>query len=290
MKLWLVQMVSQLGDKEANARKIVDYIDKAAEAQAQLIAFPELALTGYMLRQKFFELAEPIPGSSSEQIAERARKYKIYVALGMPELHNFCVYNSAVLFGPNGLVGVYRKLYLPTFVTPAGTFEEAMFFKHGDDILTFDTNFGKLGIQICYDCYFPEITRAQALQGASLLLNLSAAPVPPSGSVEIPLGYLSPPEKFQLVTRIRAIENQAYFGYVNRAGIEEGLIFGGGTCISNNMGKIEKSASLGDEAKEEVVEWEIDMEELSKARLTLPYLRDARPEIMLRAAELAGSQ
>ena len=287
MKLWLVQMAPKLGDIEANVSKIVEYVDKAAEAQVQLVAFPELALTGSPLRQKLFELAEPIPGPSTEQIAGRARKHKMYITLGMPELCNHYLFNSAPLFGPDGLVGVYRKLFLATFVSQIYTFEEGMFFKSGREIATFDTNFGKLGIQICYDFYFPEIARAQALQGALLLLNIASLPTPVSGSAKVPPGFVSAPEKYQLFTRVRAIENQAYFGCVNRVGSEKGYIYGGGTCISNNMGKIEKSLSLGEEAKEEVAECEIDLEKISRDRLTFPCLKDARPEIMLKAAEIA---
>ncbi len=247
MKLWLVQMAPEPGNIEANTAKIVGYIDKAAAAGAQLVAFPELALTGYALREKFFKLAEPIPGPATEQIAGRAKKHKMYVTFGLPELHNYYLYNSAALLGPDGLVGVCRKLFLPTFVSPAATFEEAMFFKPGNDIVTFDASFGRLGIQICYDIHCPEIARAQALQGAVLLLNLSAAPVP-SASTAVPLGYVSAPERFQLLARARAVENQAYFGYVNRVGSEAGVIFGGGTCLSDNMGRIEKSLSTGSEA------------------------------------------
>ena len=287
MKLWLVQMAPKLGDKEANIAKIVHYITQAAEAQVNLIAFPEMALTGYMLRQKFFEIAEPIPGPATREIADKARTYKIYVTFGMPELSNYFVYNSAPLFGPDGLVGVCRKLHLVTCITPAATFEEDMFFRRGNEIATLDTDFGKLGIQICYDFNYPEVARTQALQGALLLLNLSAAPIPRPGSVSIPLGYLSIPEKFQLLARARAIESQAYFGYVNRVGVEDGVIFGGGSCISTNMGYIEKSASIGMDAREEVVESEIDTEALLKARLALPYLKNVRAEILLRAAEVA---
>ncbi|MFC2002023.1 carbon-nitrogen hydrolase family protein [Chloroflexota bacterium] len=288
MKIWLVQMAPKLGDIKANTAKIIDYVDKAAEAEVQLIAFPELTLTGYMLRQKFSQLAEPLPGPVTEPIARRARKYQMYVTLGMPELYHDQVYNSAPLFGPDGLVGVCRKLFLPAFVAPSATFEEDRFFKPGYDIVTFDTSFGKLGIQICYDFHFPEIARAQALQGASLLLNLSAAPIPASDKT--PPGYVSAPERFQLLARARAVENQAYFGYVNRVGIEEDVIFGGGTCLANNKGQLEKSLSLGEGAGEEVAECEIDMEKLRRARLALPILKDVRPEIMRRAAEIADSQ
>ncbi|MFC1918587.1 carbon-nitrogen hydrolase family protein [Chloroflexota bacterium] len=278
MKLWMVQMDCKFGDKEANLSKIVDYIDKAAEAQVQLIAFPELCLTGYALGQKFFELAEPIPGPSAKRIEKVARKHKIYVTLGMPELQSIYVYNSAPLFGPDGLVGVYKKLHLPTFVSPLGRFEEGMIFKGGDDIVTFDTMFGKLSIQICFDFLFPEITRAQALQGGLLILNLAAAPTPAE-------------EKYHVVIRARAWENRAYYGFVNRAGSEEGLIWGGGSAIADDMGQIVKSASSatgGKGAKEEVVECEIDMEKLFKARVSPPYMKFVRPEIMLRAAEIAA--
>jgi predicted amidohydrolase len=268
-------MEPKLYDKTANISNILSYVGKAIDANVDLVAFPELALTGYMCRQRFFDLAETIPGPSTLEIMKRLKGGKVYVTLGMPEVKGGFVYNSAPVFGPGGLVGVWRKLYLPTHITTKATFEEGMFFKQGSDIITFDTEFGKIGIEICYEFWYPEITRIQALKGAWLLLNLSAGPV----------GFQ---ETFQLLARVRALENRAWFGVVNQVGLQEGTRFGGGTCIVNHLGEIEKSASSGESAREEIVEFEVDNEAVCKERLSLSFLRDVRPEILRKAAEIAA--
>ena len=118
MKLWLVQMEPTLYDKASNAEKILGYIDRAAEGGVDLVVLPEMALTGYMCQERFFELAEPVPGPSTLKIMNRAREKNVYVLMGMPELKGTYIYNSAVLFGPEGLAGVYRKLVLATFWSP----------------------------------------------------------------------------------------------------------------------------------------------------------------------------
>lgn len=273
MKIWLVQMESKLKDKVDNLKKICNYIDKAVDAKVNLIAFPELALTGYVCGLDFYDLAEVIPGSSTAEIIERAKKGKIYVTFGMPELEDGVIYNSAPFFGPKGLIGVYRKIYLPNFDFAGVRYEELMYFKPASDIITFDTEFGKLGIEICYDFYYPEITRIHALQGAWILLNISAAPI-------------GVPEYFQLLARARATENVAWFGYVNQIGEQEEVFFGGGTCIVDCSGEIKKSASMGADAKEEVIEYEIDSESIFEMRLNLPILRNVRPEILQKASEI----
>jgi len=288
MRLWLVQMNASCGNKKANLEKILGYIARGGEAKANLIAFPEMSLTGYMVRDRVRDLAEQIPGPSTKQIETLTRRLGLYVILGMPELNNFFIYNAAAILGPSGFLGVYRKLHLVTCMTPAMTFEEDMFFRRGKDIITFETAFGRVGVQICYDFYYPEVARAQALQGALVLINVSAVPVLSRTDVSIPLGYASVVEKFELLTRARAIENLAYFGYVNLAGMEAGVQFGGGSCVSSHMGVLERSASKGEGAQEEVLQCDIDIEELAKARIALPYLKDARPEILQKAANIAA--
>lgn len=265
MKLRLVQMSPKLKDKEYNLKTILKNIERSAKDGIEFVAFPELALTGYVCGVDFFSLAEPVPGYSSRKIIELAQKENIYVAFGMPELSGSLLYNSAVLVGPDGLVGVQRKLHLPTFDFAGVRHEEGMYFKPGSEPLTFDTKFGRIGLEICYDIWFPEIVRAHALRGAWFVLNLTAAPV------EVP-------EMFQQLARVRAIESQCWFGFVNQVGRQEDVVFRGGSCIVNPSSEMLKSASLGENA-EEVIDAEIDEKAVVKWRLDLPLLRDVRPEI-----------
>jgi predicted amidohydrolase len=149
-----------------------------------------------------------------------------------------------------------------------------MWFKEGNALETFDTSFGKLGIEICYDFWFPEITRIHALRGAFLLLNLSAA-----------RGLTS--ESFQLLSRVRAFENISWFGYVNCIGTQAGWRYTGGTCIVDQSGNIVKSASIGENANEEVVEYEIDFDVALQVRLGRSILRDVRADMLRLASEVA---
>lgn len=279
MKLALVQMEPKLYDKEANLAKIIHYIDEAADEGADLVAFPELILTGYMCRKEFHKLAEAIPGPSTARVENKAKERKIYVTFGIPEIVAGCIYNSAPFFGPKGLIGIYRKSYLPTFIyveeKPGSVYEEGLFFKVGSDVITFDTEFGKVGVEICYDFWYPELVRIHALRGACLVLNISALPHP--------LGPL-----FQLLARARAAENVVWFGYINQVGTQKDVRFAGGTCIVDPAtAEIIASASMGEQAKEEMIIREINLNVINSLRIELPILRDVRPEILQKLYDVA---
>ncbi|MBI2860479.1 MAG: carbon-nitrogen hydrolase family protein [Chloroflexi bacterium] len=276
MKLWLVQLEPKLFDKQANTAKILDYVDRAADAGLDLVVFPEMALTGYMCQERFYELAEPVPGPSTAPIMEKAREKGVYVLIGLPELRGSYVYNSAALFGPDGLCGIWRKLVLATLWSPAAIYDEGMFFKPGVDIDTFDTRLGRVGVEICRDIYYPEITRAHAYRGALLLLCISAVP----GQVY---------QRFHTLAKARALENCAWFGYVNQAGRQKQTVFGGGSCVIDQFGDVRQTASAGGEAGEEVIEQEIDMEQAHKERLSRWYIvGQTRPDILRRAADIVS--
>jgi predicted amidohydrolase len=267
-------MDSKPGDKYGNLNKINEYTDKASSSKADLIVFPELALTGYMSGSKLFELGEPILGPSTKGIMRKAIDKKIYIVVGMPEIRDGVIYNSAPFFGPEGLVGVYRKHYLPNFTSLAGfKYDEGKYFEAVLDLRIFDTKFGKIGINICYDLWHPEIARIHALQGAWLIINISAARVGLS-------------EWHQLLARARALENIVWFAFVNQIGVQGGTSFGGGTCIVDHLSNIKKQASIGEHGKEEIIEFDIDSSAILKQRLGLPILEDVRPEILREAYEI----
>jgi predicted amidohydrolase len=267
MRIWLIQMEPKLKDKGENISKMHSYLDHAVKEKVNLIAFPELALTGYTCRKDFFDLAEPIPGPSTKEIMEKAAKENIYVVFGMPELGDGYIYNSAPLFGPKGLVGVYRKIYLPNHIGARGvTYEEQMFFRPGNKLVAFETDFGTIGIEICYDIWFPEIARAYALCGAWFILNIAAAPI-------------GVPEVFRLLSQVRAMESVCYFGLVNQVGPRKNLVFSGGSCVANYLGEIAVEGSIGEMANEEVIECQINSEEAERHRFYLPILRNIRLDI-----------
>lgn len=165
------------GDKAANLKKMTDMIETAAEIGVNILAFPELALSGYECDSErgcgktgmHQRLAETIPGPSTEEIAKLANKHNIYVILGMPErdqVNPDTIYISAAVIGPEGIIGAYRKLNLSP---PTAGVTEQLCFTGGAKVIkeipVFETRYGYIGVTICYDFWlFPEITRIQRLQ------------------------------------------------------------------------------------------------------------------------------
>ena len=121
-----------------------------------------------------YNLAEPIPGPSTERVEKLCREHGVHIIFGMPEESDVkgVLHNTAVLVGPKGIIGKYRKVHLPTHTV----FEEKRYYRPGQAAPVFDTRFGPIGLTICYDLYFPELTRLLALQGAQLIIAISASP------------------------------------------------------------------------------------------------------------------
>ncbi|MCD6240736.1 carbon-nitrogen hydrolase family protein, partial [Candidatus Bathyarchaeota archaeon] len=130
LKIALAQISCKRADKTSNIEKMKVYAEKAKKEGAELVIFPELSLTDYLVRDLIYELAEPIPGPSVEKMAEIAKQNKIYIVFGMPEMSEKAesvIYNTAVLVGPEGYIGKYRKMHLPTH----SVFEEERYFRQG---------------------------------------------------------------------------------------------------------------------------------------------------------------
>ena len=171
----LAQISCKVGDKRHNISVMKKNIRQAKEKGANLVIFPELSLTGYLNRDLAYELAEPIPGPSIHSLEEIAKKENIYIVFGMPEQSekaHAVLYNTAVLLSPAGLIGKYRKMHLPTH----SVFEEKRYFRLGYEAPVFETEIGKMGLTICYDMFFPEISRLLKLKGSQLIICISASP------------------------------------------------------------------------------------------------------------------
>ena len=146
-RLALAQISCEQGDKARNTKKIKETVTKAKKQGADLVIFPELSLTGYVVRDQIYELAETIPGPSTKVMEKTAKETKTHIIFGMPELSEktqSTIYNTAVLVGPEGLIGKYRKMHLPTH----SVFEEKRYFRPGYQSATFDTTLGKIGMVI----------------------------------------------------------------------------------------------------------------------------------------------
>jgi predicted amidohydrolase len=258
----LAQISCKVGDKKHNINVMKKNIKRAKEKGANLVIFPELSLTGYLSRDLAYELAELIPGSSIYSLEEIAKKENIHIVFGMPEQSekaHAVLYNTAVLLGPDGLIGKYRKTHLPTH----SVFEEKRYFRLGYEAPVFETEIGKIGLTICYDMFFPEISRLLRLKGSQLIVCISASPAVRS-------------RFFEVFTAARALENTVFLAYVNLVGVENGLQFWGGSRTIAPDGSILAKAKYDEE---DLVIGTIDYADLERAEAFVPTLRDLRPEL-----------
>jgi predicted amidohydrolase len=268
IKLALAQISSKRENKNANLLKIEQLTLKAKQQAADLIIFPELSLTGYVLLDQVYELAETIPGPSTQKVESLAKKTGMHIIFGLPELSEktqATVFNSAVFVGPKGLIGKYRKMYLPTH----SVFEEKRYFRPGYQPATFQTDLGNIGLSICYDVFFPEVFRLTRLKGSQLIVCISASPA-------VRRNY------FEILTSARALENTAFLAYVNLAGVEDGLQFWGGSRLISPTGDIVAKAKYDEE---DLVICEVDYGDLKAAETSVPTLRDLRPELFVKLKE-----
>jgi len=269
-KIALAQISCKRGDKAENVRKIEDNVTKAKKQGAELVIFPELSLTGYTVRDQIYELAETIPGSSTNVLEKLARKTETHIVFGMPELSEktqATIHNTAVLIGPDGFIGRYRKMYLPTH----SVFEEKRYFRPGYQTPVFETEFGKIGLIICYDVFFPEVSRLTRLKGAQLIICISASPA-------VRRTF------FEILTAARAIENTVFLAYVNLTGVEDGLQFWGGSRLVGPNGKVLVKAKYNEE---DLVMGEVNYADIRPIETFVPTLKDLRPEFFSELKENA---
>ena len=266
----LAQISCKPGDKERNLKKIEEAARRANRKEADLLILPELSLTGYVVRDQIYELAERIPGESSKRIERIAEKTDLHIVFGMPELcenTQATLHNTAVLVSPKGIVGKYRKMYLPTH----SVFEEKRYFRPGYQPAVFSTNLGRIGLIICYDIFFPEVTRLARLEGAQLIVCISASP-------GVRRNF------FEVLTTARAMENTAYLAFVNLAGIEDGLQFWGGSRLLAPNGRILCQAKYDEE---DFAVHEVDYADMRSIEPFVPTLKDLRPELFDKLKESA---
>jgi predicted amidohydrolase len=252
-------MRPKIADKSANIRTFQQYVENN---DADMYIFGEITLTGYRCKDELRDLAEPINGESILKIKELAMKYKKYIVFGMPLEYSRVkgiIHNAAILIHPNGKIDSYEKWFLPTI----GPFEEKLFFDEGQRLPVFDTIFGKIGIIICYDIYFPELAKAYSLQGADIIICISASP-------SVTRKY------FETLIPARAIENTVFFIFTNIVGTQEDLVFWGGSEAVDPLGKQLIKAPYFEES---IVTFDLDLDLLKTARGNRPLLRDLRPEI-----------
>ena len=278
VKVAVVQMDPQLGACEQNLAHVSALFERALAQGVQLTVFPECATTGYGFADlaSAREVAETVPGPTTAALTTLCRDYRSngggpYVVIGLLEKTGDpdIIYNSAVLVGPEGVIGLYRKAHLPLlgvdrFTTPGDT-----------GFLVWETEIGRIGINICYDLRFPEGMRALALEGADII----ALPTNwPDGSQNAP----------QFVTRTRALENRVFVLACNRCGEESGFWFFGHSQITDPRGNVLSEAGTGEEICYADIEPHTAREKrivLRPGEFELDTIGDRRPELYGRIGE-----
>ncbi|MBV9122476.1 MAG: carbon-nitrogen hydrolase [Planctomycetes bacterium] len=273
--LGLVQM-SCGPDPEANLEKAVERIRQAAAGGAQIICLQELFRSLYFCQREdpdLFDLAEPIPGPSTEQLSRVARETGTVVVASLFERRTAGVYHNtaAVLDADGALLGLYRKMHVPG----GPPCDEAGAFAPGDlGFRAFDTRFGRIGVLVCWDQWYPEGARLTALQGAQVLLYPTAIGWHPREQAEFGTAQY---QAWELIQRSHAVANGVYVAAVNRVGHEEGagegLNFWGGSFVCDPFGGVLRRAS---QEAEEVLVVPCDLRRLEETRRHWPFLRDRR--------------
>ena len=271
-RIALAQVAPRLGDVEANLEIAADAVRRAASQGAALTVLPELALTGYLLQDLVPEVA--MRADDPRLLGIGGGAAGMAVAAGFVEEtddHRYC--NSVALVRDGALLGLHRKVYLPTY----GLFDEGRFTRAGDRVRTHDAGapIGRLGLSVCEDFWHASLPMLQALDGASLLVNVAAGPSRAPGSdagLQAIAGWHKMQDTYALLGTVPV-------AFCNRVGNEEGLTFWGGSRLLAADGSTVVEAPLWEEA---LVVGSLDTDDLRMQRYGLPLLADERLELVRR--------
>ena len=279
VRVALVQTESELGTetydpRDANLKRALAEIDRAAAAGADLVVFGEMFLSGYRTDEWLHKWASTIqpPDRHVTAVIEAAERHRMHIIMGMGTFGPVMpgdVYNTALLVGPHGVIGAYRKTHVAAFTYFNGVATERCFYSPGKDLPVFDTAIGRIGIHICYDMSFPEVARVQALKGADFLVNVSAS----AGGFE---------EYWQHGMFMRAVENTTWYMVCSVVGMQRNDRLFGGSRVVDPSGKV---IALGKFDEEDFVIADIDPEAQRAARASSHIFNTRQPEIYRAIAE-----
>ncbi|RPI32209.1 MAG: carbon-nitrogen hydrolase [Chloroflexota bacterium] len=272
INLALAQINTRLGDVEANLEKHLAIAKEAHLSGADLLLFPELSLTGYVLQ----DLASAVAHSPTTEdpifrpLLEASQDLDMLVGfVEEDQRHRF--YIAAAYLSKGKVVHVHHKVYLPTY----GLFDEGRFFAWGDEIRAFDTRFGRVGVLICEDFWHASPPYLLWLDGADLLLFASASPG--RGLRNEP--QLESARWVEHINRAYASLFTSFVAHSNRVGYEDGLHFWGGSTVFDPNGELVVKGPYHEEA---LTLAEIDLNQLHRTRARLPLLRDERTGLVMR--------
>lgn len=267
LKVAAIQFEPLLGQGERNRQKIIELTNRAFDQEAQLIVTPELGSSGFVhnTRDEAFQNSEPISeGPTVSVLKDIAKERNGYIVSGILEREGNSLYNSAVLIGPNGYIGKYRKNHLWDI--------EKTFNEPGDmGLPTFELPFGRLAMSICYDGWFPEVSRIYQLQGVDLICD-------PTNWVVVPNIITAENPISPFIHMAQAHMNNLFMICADRIGTERGVTFLGNSCICGPAGFIKGPASFD---KEEILLAEINLME-ARRKIWTPYnhiIRDRRTDL-----------
>ena len=275
VKLGLIQTAGS-ADPDANLKKTLALADRAAQRGAQIICTQELFRSQYFCQSedhKNFKLAESIPGPSTDAFCKLARKHKVVVIASLFEKRAAGVYhNTAAIIDADGsLLGIYRKMHIPD----DPLYYEKFYFTPGDlGFKAWPTRYGKIGVLICWDQWYPEGARLTALQGAQILFYPTAIGWHPGEKKKYGERQHN---SWETIQRSHAIANGCYVAVANRIGHEKlagkGIEFWGQSFVAGTSGEILAKAGA---AKEEILIVPVDLAAVDTTRTHWPFLRDRR--------------
>ncbi|MEE8282138.1 MAG: nitrilase-related carbon-nitrogen hydrolase [candidate division NC10 bacterium] len=268
--LGIAQLAPVLGDLEKNLA-LHEKILREAEGQGvDLLLFPELSLTGYFLKDMVPSVALT-PRDSRLDFLKRASRGMAIVVGFVEESSDHRFFNAAAYFDDGKLRHVHRKLYLPTY----GLFDEHRYFAQGDKLRAFDTRFGRMALTICEDLWHPATAYLAALDGAQVILCVSASP----GRGLRPEGTFANAAAWEHLNRAYAQLFTCFLCFCNRVGYEDGACFWGGSEVIAPTGEALVRAPQLEEALLTVT---IDRREVQRERIANPLLRDERLDLTIR--------
>lgn len=270
-------------EPEQNLARAIEMTREAAGKGAEVVCLPELFQTQYFCQREdhaLFDLAEPIPGPTTQKLSEAAKQNKIALVASLFEKRAPGVYhNTAAIFDSDGsLKGIYRKMHIPD----DPLYYEKFYFTPGDlGYKTFETEPGKIGTLVCWDQWYPEGARLTALKGASIIFYPTAIGWHPAEKAEWGDAQY---DAWKTIQRAHSIANGVFVGVANRVGHETGnvrgnevkgagLDFWGGSFISDPFGRV---IAQGSHDKEEILLGDVDSRLMEEVRRNWPFLRDRR--------------
>jgi predicted amidohydrolase len=266
MKIALVQQRAA-EDREANRRRGLEALARAAAMGAEVVCYSELAFDPFYPQapatERSADLAEAVPGPTTKMFAKRVAELGVAVVLNVFERDGECTYDTSPVIGTDGsLLGKTRMVHITDFER----FHERGYYTPGDTgAPVYDTPFGRIGVAICYDRHYPEYMRALALGGAEVVV------IPQAGAVgEWPEGL------FEAEMRVAAFQNGYFTALCNRVGKEPKLTFAGESFVCDPTGRVLARAASG---TEEILLCDLDLGEVARSHARRMFLPDRRPEL-----------